>query len=240
MNTSTIAKVTREWLKTMGYISLWVLGIALLVYVLQESSFLGKDPSWPLLIFNSFTAPIFFLIMGIALPLRYTKKYLDLGVTRKQFLFGMIIAVFIAAVVAALFFALTYPDIAWLTTDPLHLEYVSQQFLIDVTNFVLYYLFGLLIAIGFACRNFFTAVAGLLIACAGSTFIAKLATLDDAWGNAWSSSYWTMGLGFSRELDAQFYHVIPFPLYIATISLFIIAAVVIAYFLSKRIVIKTS
>ncbi|MEG0504682.1 MAG: hypothetical protein RR547_08570, partial [Raoultibacter sp.] len=237
MNTSTITKVTREWLKTMGYISLWVLGVALLIYALQENSFLQKDSSWPLLIFNSFTAPFFFLIMGIVLPKRHTKRFLNLGVTRKQYLFGMIIAVFIAAVVTALFFALNYLGTTWHTADPLRLEYISQQFIIDVTNLVLFYLFGLLVTISFASRNILIAAAGLLVAYGGLTFATKLATLNDAWGNTWSSSYWTLGLGFSWEINPQLYLVMPFPLYIAAIVLFIAAAVGITYFLSKKIVI---
>ena len=239
MNASTIGKVTPEWLKTMGRICLSVLGGALIIYIYQllQGDVSQEINSAGLILFlNSFTARLLFLILGIVLPLRYTKRYISLGVTRTQFFCGMVIAVFAIALMLALFFALAFPLNAWFGTESPSFDYIFRQFLIDSIIFALYYLLGLLVAVGFSCRNFFTASVGLILAYAGLTFSEKIAITDDVLGKAWNS-YLSMGY---LEPAQEFYLALPFPFYMTIVCLLVVAALLVAYFFTRRIVIKTS
>lgn len=167
MDKSKEAIIAGKWFRLIGYTGIWYMVIALPVQIGLRLllNFLGEDgDEGVMFLFSSLSTCIFLFVIGIVMPLIYSKHYLAMGVTRKQMARGMLMAAVGLALVATVVHALVNLMGALTGYLPLDASAIPLQMAIDLFSFITFYLAGWVVAIGFGYKRFLTAAGSILVA----------------------------------------------------------------------------
>lgn len=166
MNIQTELNVAKKWFKILGVVSLWYIAISavcwplvsLLLAWLEEGEIIFTLPH---LMTSTCT---FIFVIGIVMPLIYTKYFLSLGVTRKQLARGMMIALAAISLAGAFLLAMISVVQQLAMSASFDLLNLFLSIALSFTLLFAFFLVGWVIAIGFGYGRIITAAPTILFA----------------------------------------------------------------------------
>lgn len=164
-----IPSLAKDWFKKLGVVLVWyavvfsiICFIIFAVSALFPTLFKSNDS------FEFFTSwssiALFMLILGIIMPLIYTKFYISLGISRKTLLRGMMIGLIMLAVIASFAQIILMAIGYFIASTPISFIELLSQMPLGFLFLVAFYLIGWIIALGFSYKRFITAAPIIILA----------------------------------------------------------------------------